>query len=74
MYLAHTVRECDFTGRKYAEPVQGAHIVAPGATGRWCWILCIGPELIAENGIVPLSREAVEALIALNHPGAEIDF
>ncbi len=62
MYLKAKVRECDFTGEKYDEPVDGAHCFARGATGRWCCVMYMGPAKLRESGIEPLSeREFIAA-------------
>lgn len=55
MYVKAMVTECDFTERKYPVPVQGAWIVAQGATGRWCPVMYVGPEYLATASIRPIS-------------------
>ena len=73
-HMTAYVTECDFTDRKYAEPVLGAWCLAQGATGRWCCVMYMGPEELAAQGIVPESREAVEARLSAKYPGALLDF
>ncbi len=57
MVIKGTVPECDFTGKKYDPPVYGGHCVAPGATGRHCVVMYIGPEEIARTGVKVLDFE-----------------
>ena len=57
MVIKGTVPECDFTGMKYDPPVYGGHCVAPGATGRHCVVMYIGPEEITRTGIKVLDFE-----------------
>lgn len=64
MYVAAMVRECDFSDRKYAEPVLGAMAVARGASGRYCPVMFVGPELLAEHGVIPLTEAEARAKIA----------
>ena len=63
MYVRESVTECDITGKKYEACVEGAHAVAQGATGRWCCVMYIGPEYIAERGLVTISRDEAYAEI-----------
>jgi len=51
MLVEGVVTECDFSQRRYDAPVQGAWVVAQGATGRWCTVMHVGPEYIRENGL-----------------------
>lgn len=55
MYIEALVNECDFTGNKYDILRSGAWAVAQGATGRWCVVMYVGPEFLAENHIKPIS-------------------
>ena len=57
MYMKATVNACDLTDTKYDTPVEGAYILARGATGRVCCVMFVGPEYLAENDITPKSRE-----------------
>lgn len=63
MWMTEYVRNCDFTGTEYDEPVVGAWALAQGATGRYCCVMWAGPEYVAENGIKPISREEAERQI-----------
>lgn len=63
MYVRESVPECDITGKKYEANVQGAYAVAQGATGRWCCVMYIGPEYLAERGLPTISRDEAYALI-----------
>lgn len=65
MFIRQTVRECDFTGKEYDHPVDGAGAIARGATGRWCVVMHAGPEYIIDNNItVHTSEEAYEMIRA----------
>lgn len=57
MWVEQIVTECDFTGKQYDTPQQGAGGVARGATGRWCVVMHAGPEYIMDNKIVVKSYE-----------------
>lgn len=63
MYVAAMVRECDFSDRKYDVPVLGAMAVARGASGRYCPVMFVGPELLEEHGVIPLTEEEAYAKI-----------
>ena len=63
MYVAAMVKECDFTNRKYRAPVMGAMAVARGASGRYCPVMFVGPEILAEHGVTPLTEEEAYAKI-----------
>lgn len=66
MYIKSNVSECDFSGRVYDRPVQGADCLAQGATGRWCCVMTCGPEQLKKSDIKPLSYdEAVEACLVV---------
>ena len=51
MLVKGVVKECDFTDTRYEIAVQGAWLVAQGATGRWCTVMHAGPEYIREHGL-----------------------
>lgn len=51
MLVKGVVKECDFGQRRYDAPVQGAWVVAQGATGRWCTVMYMGPEYIRDFGL-----------------------
>ena len=63
MYIKQMVTECDFTDRKYDKPVEGAGVVAQGATGRWCVVMWAGPEFVQENNLTVLEPAEAEARI-----------
>ena len=62
MWVEQLVKECDFTGKQYDSPQQGAGGIAQGATGRWCVVMHAGPEYIVDNNIVvtPLDKARAE--------------
>ena len=61
MFVQRSVRECDFTDKKYSKPVQGAAVIARGATGRYCEVVWAGPEYLASIGAEVLSYEQAVA-------------
>lgn len=71
MIINAKVTHCDFTDRRYDRPVDGAACLAQGATGRWCEVLWIGPEHVAEAGVKTITRE--EAIQQIGNNGT-IDF
>lgn len=73
MLIASLVSECDFTDTKYATPVMGAHVLAQGATGRWCCVMWMGPEYLALTTQEVISREEAVRL-ALASENGSIDF
>lgn len=73
MYMQAKVRECDFDGNRYSQPVDGAWVLAQGATGRVCPVMFAGPEYLARNNIVPITREEAEATVATME-NAWVDF
>ena len=44
MIIRQKVTECDFTGEKYSNPVDGVGYIARGATGRHCVVMWGGPK------------------------------
>lgn len=72
MYVETYVSSCDFSGTKYDGAVKGAAAVAQGATGRWCEVIHVGPEYIAEKGLVVKTRE--EAYAIVEKEGGYADF
>lgn len=64
MYVAAMVSECDFSDRKYDAPVLGAMAVARGASGRYCPVMFVGPEILAEHNVTPLTEVEAYARIA----------
>ena len=63
MYVQAMVRECDFSDRKYDTPVSGAIAVSRGASGRYCPVMFVGPEILAQHGVTPLTEEEAYAKI-----------
>lgn len=74
MFIELMVTECDFTGSKFGKPVKGAGAVARGASGRWCVVMWIGPEEIAERDIKVISDDEARAIVERDHPGDWCDF
>ena len=72
MYVESYVPECDRTKRVYPSVVKGAYVVVRGATGRWCAVMYVGPEVIAEKGYKVLTRE--EAFAVIEKEGGYADF
>lgn len=72
MYVESYVPECDFTKRVYPSVVKGAYVVVRGETGRYCAVMYVGPEYIAERGITPISRE--DAFDLIEKEGGYADF
>ena len=72
MFVENYVPECDITKTVYPSCVKGAYAVAQGATGRWCAVLYVGPEVIAEKGYKVLTRE--EAFALIEKEGGYADF
>jgi hypothetical protein len=72
MYVEGFVPECDLTKVKYPSVVKGAHVVARGATGRYCAVLYVGPEAIAEQGLKVIT--AKEAYAIVEKEGGYADF
>ncbi len=75
MLIPQLVRECDFKNIKYPVPVQGAAVLAQGATGRWCEVMYMGPEMLAqtlEKGNELLTYDQAVAKVA--ELGGYVDF
>ena len=72
MYVETWVDSCDITKVKYPSVVKGAAAVAQGATGRYCEVIWIGPEYIAERGLTVHTRE--EAYAIVEKEGGYADF
>lgn len=77
MLMQAFVNECDITGVRFDTAVEGAAVLARGATGRWCQVLWLGPtaaaDHIAKGGQVLSWEEAVSAVESL--PGVNfVDF
>ena len=72
MYVETWVDSCDITKVKYPSVVKGAAAVAQGATGRYCEVIWIGPEYIAECGLTVHTRE--EAYAIVKKEGGYADF
>jgi len=74
MYVIAMVVSCDFHDTKYDPPVEGAHLVSQGASGRWCTVLHMGPEEVARQRIEVLSREEALAHIEAKGDGGWAEF
>jgi hypothetical protein len=74
MLMREMVPECDFTDRKYNPPVEGGWFLAQGATGRYCCVMYVGPEWLAEHpDHEVISRDEAEARVNAED-GAWVDF
>ena len=69
MYVQAMVRECDFSDRKYDSPVMGAIVVSRGASGRYCPVMFVGPEILAQHNCVPLTEQEAYSKIAMAGDG-----
>jgi hypothetical protein len=69
MYVQAMVRECDFSDRKYNSPVMGAMVVSRGASGRYCPVMFVGPEILAQHNCVPLTEQEAYSKIAMAGDG-----
>lgn len=74
MYVKRHITECDFSDRKYDESVPGCAALARGASGRWCEVMHMGPEYMAEQNITPMEYEEAVAYLEKNYPNDRIDF
>jgi hypothetical protein len=69
MYVQAMVRGCDFSDRKYDAPVMGAMVVSRGASGRYCPVMFVGPEILAQHNCVPLTEQEAYSKIAMAGDG-----
>lgn len=76
MYVQGKVNECDFSDRKYDTAVDGVHVVAQGATGRWCCVMYMGPEEMVRQGIQEhvLTHEQATAQVEAKGDGGWVEF
>lgn len=74
MYVKRNVVECDFTDRTYDRGVPGCAAIARGATGRWCEVMWMGPEYMAENNVEAKEYDEAVAWLKENYPNDRIDF
>lgn len=74
MFVQGLVSECDFSGVKYNGDVQGAWVVAQGATGRWCTVLHVGPEYIRNNALQNQVLTVEQAYRQIDLKGGYPDF
>ena len=72
MFVAGKVSACDFYDYRYSEPVDGVWMIARGATGRYCPVMCAGPEWLAKNPVELLSMEEAEKKV--EELGGWLDF
>lgn len=73
MMVEGFVTECDFSQRQYDVPVQGAWVVAQGATGRWCTVMQVGPEYLLENGLMGDLLTVSQAVRQVDLEGGYLD-
>lgn len=72
MILEALIKECDYTGKKYAEPVMGYHLFARGATGRVCCVVTASKEAYDVQPKT-MTLEEIEK-IAESVPGGYLDY
>lgn len=72
MFVSAKVPSCDFTNTEYGKLVDGAYAIAQGATGRWCAVLYVGPEWLAENNVKVEDYD--EVVSRMEAEGQWIDF
>ena len=77
MLIHKMVSMCDMSQQAYDEPVNGAAVLAQGATGRWCEVMHIGPEnkarCVAAGQTVLTYEQACAKVLALG-PHSTVDF
>jgi hypothetical protein len=44
MHIFGEVNHCDFEDKDYPLYTEGIHFFAQGATGRFCWVMSMGPD------------------------------
>lgn len=69
MFVQAKVLECDFDGVHYADYVDGAYVVARGATGRYCAVMYAGPDYLKRSDITPLTYDEAVAQVERNGDG-----
>jgi hypothetical protein len=72
MMIEAMIQECDYTDRKFDDPVSGYHVFARGATGRVCCVMYVSKEAISEDQQIS-SFEELEAW-AESVPGGYLDY
>jgi len=72
MMIEAMVCECDYTDKKFDEPVPGYHVFARGATGRVCCVMHVAKEEISKKNKVS-TLEELEAW-AESIPGGWLDY
>lgn len=74
MLVEGLVTECDFTDVNYGSEVQGAWVIAQGATGRWCTVMHAGPEYIRDNNLKNQVLTVEQAYRQIDLKGGYPDF
>jgi hypothetical protein len=72
MMIEAMVWECDYTDRKFDDPVPGYHVFARGATGRVCCVMYVSKEAVGVDQKINTIRE-LEAW-AESVPGGYLDY
>ena len=73
-YAKALVTECDCMSIEYDKPVMGAYVIAPGATGRWCCVMFVGPEFLKSENITPTDINQLREEVNNLGNGAYADF
>ena len=63
MLIPAFITECDITGEKYDQPVNGAYALARGATGRWCPVLSYGTTALEDYTGTVVSQQTAREII-----------
>lgn len=73
IFMKALVNECDFTDTKYLGDVEGAWMLAQGASGRYCPVMFCGPKFLEEKGIEPVDYDTAVSMVE-SIEGAFVDF
>ena len=74
MYVQGKIKRCDFTQRDYDDQVDGVHVVAQGASGRWCCVMHMGLPEAQRQGIDVLTYEDAVAKVKARDDGGWVEF